>query len=65
MHMSGLGIIADNARGEKIDNIKTCTDVGFGYDDCLPGATHVDLDTQVRTLSPPRHLLDLYVARSG
>ena len=33
LHMSGLGVIADNVRGEKSDRIKEWTDVGFQLDE--------------------------------
>lgn len=37
LHMSGLGVIADNVKGEKIDVIKEWTDVGFKLEEygCL------------------------------
>ncbi|KAK4555782.1 hypothetical protein LTR86_007002 [Recurvomyces mirabilis] len=47
LHMSGLGVIADNVRGEKVDSVKEWTDAGFQLDDCPSDNTHLASDRQI------------------
>jgi uncharacterized protein YbjT (DUF2867 family) len=35
LHMSGLGIIADNVFGEKVEEVKEWTDVGLQLSECV------------------------------
>ncbi|KAK3113847.1 hypothetical protein LTR53_008454 [Teratosphaeriaceae sp. CCFEE 6253] len=51
LHMSGLGVIADNVKGEKIQHPKEWTDVGFKLEDCPPENPHLAVDRQILALS--------------
>ncbi|EDR04957.1 uncharacterized protein LACBIDRAFT_294969 [Laccaria bicolor S238N-H82] len=49
IHVSGLGIIGDNSRGEFVapEKVPHYSDIGFTIDQCLPTNPHVDCDTVI------------------
>lgn len=47
IHVSGLGIISDNARGEYISNPRWYSDSGLNLDDCPPENTHLISDREI------------------
>ncbi|KZV72626.1 NAD(P)-binding protein [Peniophora sp. CONT] len=47
IHVSGCGIISDNVRGEKVDNVKEWSDIGLDLKDCPPTNTHLESDSKI------------------
>lgn len=61
LHISGLGILSDNCRGESVDpaNIKWWTDTSLNLRDCDPSNMHLESDIPIvdagtRTQNPVR-----------
>jgi len=47
IHVSGLGIISDNSRGEYATNPKWYSDIGLKLEDCPPENTHLISDREI------------------
>ncbi|KAF9240033.1 hypothetical protein BU15DRAFT_74260 [Melanogaster broomeanus] len=62
IHVSGLGILSDNSRGEPVENVKEWTDIGLDLKQCEPTNTHLDSDIPIveagsRTENPVRTII--------
>ncbi|TCD65980.1 hypothetical protein EIP91_001927 [Steccherinum ochraceum] len=47
IHISGCGILADNARGEQLDNVPEYSDIGLDLKKCPPTNTHLESDIPI------------------
>jgi len=47
IHISGCGIISDDARGEPVDHVPEHSDVGLDLKKCPPTNTHLDSDIPI------------------
>ncbi|KAH7915557.1 hypothetical protein BJ138DRAFT_1141601 [Hygrophoropsis aurantiaca] len=47
IHVSGLGIISDNARGEPVEHVKEWSDIGLDLKQCDQTNTHLDSDIPI------------------
>ncbi|KAJ3554438.1 hypothetical protein NM688_g3112 [Phlebia brevispora] len=47
IHVSGCGILSDNARGEHNPNLKIWSDIGLDLKDCDPINTHLESDIPI------------------
>ncbi|KAH0828658.1 hypothetical protein J3R83DRAFT_3020 [Lanmaoa asiatica] len=62
IHVSGCGIVSDNARGEPMENVKQWSDIGLDLKQCDPANTHLDSDILIveagsRTENPVRTII--------
>ncbi|EGN97180.1 hypothetical protein SERLA73DRAFT_183827 [Serpula lacrymans var. lacrymans S7.3] len=47
IHVSGCGIISDDARGEPVENVKEWSDIGLDLKDCPSTNTHLESDIPI------------------
>ncbi|KDQ57883.1 hypothetical protein JAAARDRAFT_57706 [Jaapia argillacea MUCL 33604] len=47
IHVSGMGILSDNARGEPVEFVKEWSDIGLDLKDCPPTNMHLDSDIMI------------------
>ncbi|KAI9566146.1 hypothetical protein HD554DRAFT_1227411 [Boletus coccyginus] len=47
IHISGCGIVSDNARGEPVEYVKEWSDIGLDLKQCNPENTHLDSDIPI------------------
>ncbi|KAL4063786.1 hypothetical protein V8B97DRAFT_2020705 [Scleroderma yunnanense] len=47
LHVSGCGIVSDNARGEPVDSVKEWSDIGLDLNQCDPKNMHLDSDIPI------------------
>ncbi|KAH7890435.1 hypothetical protein F5I97DRAFT_1826579 [Phlebopus sp. FC_14] len=62
IHVSGCGIVSDNARGEPVEHVKEWSDVGLDLKQCDQTNTHLDSDIPIveagsRTENPVRTII--------
>ncbi|KAF8554484.1 hypothetical protein OG21DRAFT_1412496 [Imleria badia] len=62
IHVSGCGIVSDNARGEPVEYVKEWSDIGLDLKLCPPENTHLDSDIPIveagsRTENPVRTII--------
>ncbi|KAF8443915.1 hypothetical protein L210DRAFT_3643493 [Boletus edulis BED1] len=62
IHVSGCGIVSDNARGEPVEYVKEWSDLGLDLKQCNPENTHLDSDIPIveagsRTEDPVRTII--------
>ncbi|KAI0059217.1 NAD(P)-binding protein [Artomyces pyxidatus] len=62
IHVSGTGILGDNARGERVDYVREYSDIGLDLRNCPPTNTHLECDIPIveagtRTENPIRTII--------